>query len=99
DAFEANDIGMDLVKQVNDQMLKDIGVLSAGHRLRIRNAIAKSAPASVSEANISSATPSTGPPAFAEASSGARWPSSIRQYLFAERRSVCRFCRNLRYPH
>jgi len=24
-----------------DQLLKDIGVLSAGHRLRIRNAIAK----------------------------------------------------------
>jgi hypothetical protein len=38
DAFEANDIEMDLLKQVDDQMLKDIGVASAGHRLRIRNA-------------------------------------------------------------
>jgi class 3 adenylate cyclase len=41
DAFEANDIDMDLLSQVDDQMLKDIGVSSAGHRLRIRNAIAK----------------------------------------------------------
>jgi hypothetical protein len=38
DAFEANDIEMDLLKQVDDQMLKDIGVASAGHRLRKRNA-------------------------------------------------------------
>jgi class 3 adenylate cyclase len=41
DAFEANDIDMDLLVQVDDQILKDIGVLSAGHRLRIRNAVAK----------------------------------------------------------
>jgi hypothetical protein len=40
-AFEANDIDMGLLRQVDDQMLKDIGVSSAGHRLRIRNAIAK----------------------------------------------------------
>jgi class 3 adenylate cyclase/predicted ATPase len=41
DAFEANEIEMDLLRQVDDQILKDIGVLAAGHRLRIRNAIAK----------------------------------------------------------
>jgi class 3 adenylate cyclase len=40
DAFEANDIDMDLLRQVDDQMLKDFGVASGGHRLRIRNAIA-----------------------------------------------------------
>jgi hypothetical protein len=45
DAFGANDIDMDLLKQVDDQMLKDIGVASAGHRLRIWNAIAKLSPA------------------------------------------------------
>jgi len=33
DAFEANDIETDLLKQVDDQTLKDIGVASAGHRL------------------------------------------------------------------
>ena len=38
-AFEANDIDIDLLGQVDDQVLKDIGVASAGHRLRIRNAI------------------------------------------------------------
>jgi predicted ATPase len=36
-AFEANDIDTDLLGQVDDQVLKDIGVSSAGHRLRIRN--------------------------------------------------------------
>ena len=41
DAFETNDLEIDLLRQVDDQLLKDIGVASAGHRLRIRNAIAK----------------------------------------------------------
>ena len=41
DAFETNDLDIDLLRQVDDQLLKDIGVSSAGHRLRIRNAIAK----------------------------------------------------------
>jgi hypothetical protein len=53
DAFETNDIDMDLLKQVDDEMLKDIGVLSASHRLRIRNAIAKLPPTPVAEANLS----------------------------------------------
>jgi hypothetical protein len=41
DAFETNDIDMGLLGQVDDQTLKDIGVASAGHRLRIRSAITK----------------------------------------------------------
>jgi class 3 adenylate cyclase/predicted ATPase len=41
DAFEANDIEVDLLGQLDDQILKDLGVSSAGHRLRIRNAAAK----------------------------------------------------------
>jgi class 3 adenylate cyclase/predicted ATPase len=41
DAFETNAIDMDLLKQVDDQILRDIGVSAAGHRMRIRNAIAK----------------------------------------------------------
>ena len=45
EAFEANNIEADLLGQVEDQTLKDIGVSSAGHRLRIRNAIAKLSPA------------------------------------------------------
>src|SRR5690348_4224311 len=40
EAFEANDIEMDLLGQIDDQALKDIGVPSTGHRLRIRKAIA-----------------------------------------------------------
>jgi hypothetical protein len=39
DAFRANDI--DLLRQVDDQMLKDIGISTGGHRLRIRIAIPK----------------------------------------------------------
>jgi class 3 adenylate cyclase/tetratricopeptide (TPR) repeat protein len=57
DAFAANDIDMDLLKQVDDQMLKDIGVASAGHRLRVRNAIAKLSPAPVPEVNVSTIVP------------------------------------------
>jgi predicted ATPase/class 3 adenylate cyclase len=57
DAFEANEIGMDLLAQVDDQMLKDIGVSIGGHRLRIRNAIAKSAITPVAEVNLSSTAP------------------------------------------
>jgi class 3 adenylate cyclase len=53
DAFEANEIEMDLLAQVDDQMLKDIGVSIGGHRLRIRNAIAKLEPAPVAEVNLS----------------------------------------------
>ena len=44
EAFEANDIEVDLLGQLDDQVLKDIGVSSAGHRLRIRNAITKLGP-------------------------------------------------------
>ena len=51
DAFEANDIEMDLLGQLDDQMLKDIGVASAGHRLRIHNAVAKLATAATPGAN------------------------------------------------
>ena len=57
DAFDANEIGMELLGQVDDQMLKDIGVSIGGHRLRIRNAIAKLAPAPVAEVNLSATTP------------------------------------------
>ena len=48
DAFEANDIDTDLLTQIDDQVLKDIGVSSAGHRLRLRKAIAKLVPPSFS---------------------------------------------------
>ncbi len=51
DAFGTNDVEMDLLNGVDDQMLKDIGVTSAGHRLRIRSAIAKLADASDIEVN------------------------------------------------
>jgi class 3 adenylate cyclase len=60
-AFEANDIDLDLLSQVDDQVLKDIGVSSAGHRLRIRNAIANLTPASgtPSGTGLEEAKPST----------------------------------------
>jgi hypothetical protein len=61
DAFEANDIDIDLLGQVDDQMLKDIGVSSAGHRLRIRNAIAKLSPASPIAKNENATSAATEP--------------------------------------
>jgi class 3 adenylate cyclase len=48
---------MELLGQVDDQILKDIGVTAAGHRLRIRNAIAKLAPALAAEVNLRPTTP------------------------------------------
>jgi len=57
DAFEVNEIDMDLLRQVDDQILKDIAVSAAGHRLRIRNAIAKLATAPVAEVDLSPTTP------------------------------------------
>jgi len=45
-------------------VLKDIGVSSAGHRLRLRNAIAKLAPTSIAEG--SSEAPTSPPPSQAE---------------------------------
>jgi class 3 adenylate cyclase len=57
DAFEANAIDMGLLGQVDDQILKDIGVSAAGHRMRIRNAIAKRATAPVAQVNLSHIAP------------------------------------------
>jgi class 3 adenylate cyclase len=59
DAFEANHIDWDLLTQIDDQLLKDIGVSSAGHRLRLRNAIAKLAPTVIAEANSTNAVSAT----------------------------------------
>jgi hypothetical protein len=41
DVFEVNEIDMDLLGQVDDQILKDIGVSAASHWMRIRHAVAK----------------------------------------------------------
>jgi class 3 adenylate cyclase/tetratricopeptide (TPR) repeat protein len=57
DAFETNDIDMDLLRQIDDQALRELGMTSTGHRLRIRNAIAKLAPAPAADANLSPTTP------------------------------------------
>ena len=57
DAFETNAIDMELLRQVDDQILKDIGVSAAGHRMRIRNAIAKLAPTPVTDANLRATVP------------------------------------------
>jgi class 3 adenylate cyclase len=59
DAFEANDIDTELLSQIDDQLLKDIGISSAGHRLRLRSAIAKLKPASIAEAKSESSVVAT----------------------------------------
>src|SRR5262249_35082783 len=56
DAFETNDLDIDLLGQVDDQLLKDIGVSSAGDRLRIRNAIAKLSHQEKSVSSLGAAT-------------------------------------------
>ena len=57
DAFETNDIDMDLLRQIDDQALRDLGMTSAGHRLRIRNAIAKLVTAPAAQVHLSAAAP------------------------------------------
>ena len=52
----------DLLIRLDDQLLKDIGVASAGHRLR-RDAIAKLAPTSVTQPNAASAAAAAEVPA------------------------------------
>jgi class 3 adenylate cyclase len=59
DAFEANDIDTDLLAEIDDQFLKDIGVSSAGHRLRLRKAIARLAPTPIAETHAASAVAAT----------------------------------------
>ena len=54
DVFEANEIDMSLLGQVDDQMLKDIGVSTGGHRLRIRSAIARLAQTSPADTKADS---------------------------------------------
>jgi len=63
DAFEANEIDMSLLPQVDDQVLKDIGVTIAGHRLRLKSAIASiaAAPEIVSVGHSKNETPVTSP--------------------------------------
>ena len=39
DAFEKNDFDLDLLAELDHEILKDIGVGSAGHRVRILKAI------------------------------------------------------------
>jgi class 3 adenylate cyclase/tetratricopeptide (TPR) repeat protein len=59
EAFEANDIDTGLLIEIDYQLLKDIGVSSAGHRLRHRKAIARLAPTSIAETNTASAVAAT----------------------------------------
>ncbi len=59
EAFDANHIDTELLPQIDDQLLKDIGVSSAGHRLRIRNAIAKLATEFTAEPSAASAVAAT----------------------------------------
>ena len=57
DAFEANEIDMDLLRRVNDQALKDIGVFSTGHRLRLHSVIAELSATPISRWNADAAGP------------------------------------------
>jgi class 3 adenylate cyclase len=63
DAFAANEIDMALLGQVDDQMLKDIGVATGGHRLRIRNAIAKLSTTVTPDSSEATASAAYEPPA------------------------------------
>ena len=59
DAFETNDIDMELLRKVDDQTLKDIGMSSAGHRLRVRSAIAELSTSGVSRSSAGGSSSTT----------------------------------------
>ena len=59
DAFEANDIDMELLRKVDDQTLKDIGMSSAGHRLRVRSAIAELSPSGAPRSSVGGSSSTT----------------------------------------
>jgi len=63
DAFEENEIDLSLLPQVDDQVLKDIGVTIAGHRLRLISAIAgiAAAPENVSAGRRKTESPVASP--------------------------------------
>ena len=50
DAFEATDVDIDPLPDLNDQVLKDIGVASAGRRLRINRRLGSARRGEVSAA-------------------------------------------------
>lgn len=73
---------MDLLKEVDEQVLKDIGVSSAGHRLRIRSAISKLDRTSRTEAPANGDIFKTEPAASAERRQP--WPDQGGQILRAQ---------------
>jgi hypothetical protein len=60
DAFQSNDIDMELLRKVDDQTLKDIGMSSAGHRLRVRSAIAELSPSGALRSSAGGSSNTTG---------------------------------------
>ena len=80
-AFEANDIDVDLLPELTDEALRQLGVSSLGHRLRLLAAI-KSADISSISAIASQAAPSQTPRrTIAHASVGERRQATV---LFAD---------------
>jgi class 3 adenylate cyclase len=55
-AFKGNDIDMKLLRQIDDQALRDLGMSSAGHRLRVRNAVTKLSPTIKGDLNADTAS-------------------------------------------
>jgi class 3 adenylate cyclase/tetratricopeptide (TPR) repeat protein len=77
EAFEANDIELDLITELTDEGLRQLGVSSLGHRLRLLGAI-KSANISSVSAIASQAVPSQTPlPTIAHASVGERRQATV----------------------
>ena len=68
ECFEANDIDWDLLADIDQQTLKDIGIESAGHRIRILKAIGE-----LARAGPSTAPPSPPPRAGSAATEISAW--------------------------
>ena len=76
EAFEHNDVGLDLLQALTDQDLRELGVQSLGHRKRLLKAIAElngaETPTPVPPAEAIRATPVTPAPAASATTEGER---------------------------
>src|SRR4249920_3760647 len=71
-AFMRNAVEIDLLGQVDDQVLQDIGIASNGHRLRILRAITRPSSADVATAGAASAIEPRGNQQFPSAANAER---------------------------
>src|SRR6476646_8822713 len=76
-AFEANDIDVDLLSELNEEALRQLGVASLGHRLRLLAAIKTVSAATASTSTAEAGIPQTPGSTIAPALEGERRQATV----------------------